>query len=207
MTLAILGTGGHAKSVYDIIKKQKIHFFDKKKKTFKIGDKKFIVNNTSQLININNKKIFKVIVTIGDNKDRKKNFNILKKNNFRLATLIHPKSYVAYGSQVGEGSVVLQGSYINTDSLIGANCIINSHASIDHDCIIDNNTHICPGVTIGGNVKIGKNCWIGLGAKIIQNCVIGNNVFVAAGAVVTKNLKSNSFVRGIPAKYAKKKLA
>tara|TARA_Y100001970_G_scaffold100676_1_gene126457 strand:+ start:782 stop:1405 length:624 start_codon:yes stop_codon:yes gene_type:complete len=207
MTLAILGTGGHAKSVYDIIKKQKIYFFDKKKKTFKIGNKKFIVNNTSQLINISNKKIFKVIVTIGDNKDREKNFNILKKNNFRLVTLIHPKSYVAYGSQVGEGSVVLQGSHINTDSFIGANCIINSHASIDHDCIINDNTHICPGVTIGGNVKIGKNCWIGLGAKIIQNCVIGNNVFVAAGAVVTKNLKSNSFVKGIPAKYAKQRLA
>ena len=52
-----------------------------------------------------------------------------------------------------------------------------------------------------------KNCWIGLGAKIIQNCIIGDNVFVAAGAVVTKNLKSNSFVKGIPAKYAKKRLA
>ena len=90
MKLAILGTGGHAKSVYDIIKKKKIYFFDKNKKTFKIGDKKFIVNNTSQLINIKNKKIFKVIVTIGDNKDREKNFNILKKNNFRLVTLIHP---------------------------------------------------------------------------------------------------------------------
>ena len=49
-----------------------------------------------------------------------------------------------------------------------------------------------------------ENCWIGLGAKIIQNCIIGDNVFVAAGAVITKNVKSNSFVKGIPAKYAKK---
>ena len=60
---------------------------------------------------------------------------------------------------------------------------------------------------IAGNVRIGKNCWIGLGAKIIQNCIIGDNVFVAAGAVITKNIKSNSFVKGIQQKYAKKKLA
>ena len=33
MTLAILGSGGHAKSIYDIVKKKrKIYFFDKKKK-------------------------------------------------------------------------------------------------------------------------------------------------------------------------------
>ena len=60
---------------------------------------------------------------------------------------------------------------------------------------------------IAGNVKIGRNCWIGLGVKIIENCIIGDNVFVAAGSVVTKNIKANSFVKGIPAKYAKKKLA
>lgn len=208
MTLAILGTGGHAKSVFDIIKnKKKIYFFDKKQKTFRVGNKKFIVKNISDLLNNHKKKISKVVITIGNNKDREKNFNLLKNSNFKLATLIHPNSYISYGSKVGEGSVVMQGSLINTDSLIGNNCIINSHVSIDHDCIINNNTHICPGVIIGGNVKIGKNCWIGIGSKIIQNCIIGDNVFVAAGSVVTKNLKSNSFVKGVPAKYAKKKLA
>ena len=206
MTLAILGSGGHAKSIYDIVKNKNIYFFDKKKKFLKIGDKKFIVNDISDLIN-KYKKISNVIVAIGDNENRKKNFDLLKKNNFKLATLIHPKSHIGYGSKIGEGSVVMQGSLINTDSLIGTNCIINSHSSIDHDCIIDNNTHVCPGVIIGGNVKIGKNCWIGLGSKIIENCIIGDNVFVAAGAVVTKNLKSNTFVKGVPAKYAKKRMA
>ena len=32
MILAILGTGGHAKSIYDIVKKQKILFLTKVKK-------------------------------------------------------------------------------------------------------------------------------------------------------------------------------
>ena len=208
MTLAILGTGGHAKSIYDIVKtKTKIYFFDQKNKSFKVGAKKFIVKSNSSLIKIYKKKISEVIIAIGDNEIRKKKFNILKKNNFKFATLIHPKAHLSYGSKIGQGSVVMQGTLINTDSKIGINCIINSNASIDHDCSIKDHTHVCPGVIIAGNVKIGRNCWIGLGSKIIQNCVIGDNVFIAAGAVVTKNIKSNSFVKGIPAKYEKKKLA
>ena len=45
MTLAIYGTGGNAKSIFDIVKKKKTLFFDQKKNTF------FKVN----------KKIFKII--------------------------------------------------------------------------------------------------------------------------------------------------
>lgn len=207
MKLAIIGTGGHAKSVYDIVKKKKIYFFDSIKKKFKVGNKNFKVTGNSKLIKNYKGKFSKVFIAIGNNKIRKSYFIALKKEKLKFTTLVHPKSYSSIGSKIGEGSVVMQGSFINTDSKIGNNCIINSNASIDHDCVIDDHTHICPGVIIAGNVKIGKNCWIGLGTKIIENCVIGNNVFVAAGSVVTKNIKSNSFVKGVPAKYARKKLA
>jgi sugar O-acyltransferase (sialic acid O-acetyltransferase NeuD family) len=208
MTLGIIGTGGHAKSLYDIVKKKtKIYFFDKSKKVFYVGNKKFTVISDIEIIKNNQKKISKAIVAIGDNNLRRKYFIMLKKKQIKLAKLVHPQAYCGFGVKIGEGTVLMHGTLINTDTEIGDNCIINSNSSIDHDCIIKNHSHICPGVTIAGNVVIGKNCWIGLGAKIIQNCVIGDNVFVAAGAVVTKNIKSNSFVKGIPAKYAKKKLA
>ena len=207
MTLAILCTGGHAKSIYDIVKKKNIYFFDKKKKFFKINNKKFKVMGNLESMKNYKKKISKVIIAIGNNEIREKYYKFLKKNKFKFATLIHPKSYSSFGAKIGEGSAIMQGSFINTDSVIGTNCIINSNASIDHDCLIKDHTHICPGVIIAGNVKIGKNCWIGLGAKIIENCVIGDNVFVAAGTLVTKNVKSNSFIKGVPAKYVRKKLA
>ncbi len=207
MTLAILGTGGHAKSVYDIVKKRKIYFFDKVKKNFKINYKTFKVIGTLNTMKRYKNKISNVVVAIGNNKIRENYYNLLKKNNFKFATLIHPKSYSGIGSNIGEGSMIMYGSFINTDSKIGINCIINSNVSIDHDCVIKDHTHICPGVVMAGNVKVGKNCWIGLGSKIIENCIIGDNVFVAAGSLVTKNIKSNTFVKGIPAKYARKKLA
>ena len=39
MTIAIFGTGGHAKSIYDIVKRKKIYFFDNSKKKFEISNK------------------------------------------------------------------------------------------------------------------------------------------------------------------------
>tara|TARA_B100001057_G_scaffold408230_1_gene422413 strand:+ start:2111 stop:2740 length:630 start_codon:yes stop_codon:yes gene_type:complete len=207
MTLAIFGTGGHAKSVYDIVKRKKIYFFDKSKKKFQVSNKTFKVIGDHKKMIAYKKKISKVIVAIGNNKIREKYYKFFKKNKLKFSKQIHPTSYSGIGSKIGEGTVLMAGSFINTDSIIGNNCIINSNASIDHDCVIKDHNHICPGVIIAGNVKIGKNCWIGVGSKIIENCIIGDNVFVAAGSVITKNIKSNSFVKGVPGKYATKKLA
>ena len=204
MTLAIYGTGGHAKSIFNLIKnKNKVIFYDENNKYFKVGNKTYIVKGGLKKLLQSKKKINEVIIAIGDNKIREKNYKILEKK-FKFATLIHSKSHCAYGVKIGGGTVVMPGSLINTDTIIGRNCIINSSSSIDHDCLIGDHTHICPGVVLAGNVKIGKNCWIGLGTKIIQNCNIGDNVFVAAGSVVTKDIKSNSFVKGIPAKKYEK---
>jgi len=79
MKLVFLGTGGHARSVYDIVKKKKIIFFDKEKKKFKVNNKIFKVISDSELIKKYKNKNTKVIITIGNNKIRKKYFNILKK--------------------------------------------------------------------------------------------------------------------------------
>ena len=43
MTIAFVGTGGHAKTVYDLVKKKKILFFDRKKKKFIVNNKVFNV--------------------------------------------------------------------------------------------------------------------------------------------------------------------
>ena len=42
MIIGILGAGGHAKSIYDIVKKKKIYFFDEKKKNLKLAIKPII---------------------------------------------------------------------------------------------------------------------------------------------------------------------
>jgi acetyltransferase-like isoleucine patch superfamily enzyme len=52
-------------------------------------------------------------------------------------------------------------------------------------------------------VEIGKNVWIGAGASILPGVHIGDNAVVGAGAVVTKDVKANTVVAGVPAKFIK----
>ena len=60
MSLGIYGTGGHAKSVYDLIKNiKKLYFFDEKKNFFKVGSKLFDVEGGIKKILSNKKKLRK----------------------------------------------------------------------------------------------------------------------------------------------------
>ena len=52
-------------------------------------------------------------------------------------------------------------------------------------------------------IVIKRNAWIGAGATILPGVTVGENAIVAAGAVVNKDVKPNTIVGGIPAKFIK----
>lgn len=85
MTIAFVGTGGHAKSVYDLVKKKKILFFDRKKKKFIVNNKVFNVISDLEISKKYRKKITKIIITIGNNKIRKKYYNFFKKKKINFS--------------------------------------------------------------------------------------------------------------------------
>jgi len=101
---------------------------------------------------------------------------------------------------------------------------IQKDVNIDDDTRISSHTFICEGVDIGKDcfiahgvmfvndkytedkkdwilrkTKIGNNVRIGSNATILP-VTIGDNVVIGAGAVVTKDIPSNSVVKGNPAK-------
>ncbi|WP_353959641.1 acyltransferase [Echinicola jeungdonensis] len=57
---------------------------------------------------------------------------------------------------------------------------------------------------VPAEVIIKRNVWVGAIATILPRVTIGENSVVAAGAVVTKDVPSNCFVAGVPAKVIKK---
>lgn len=84
---------------------------------------------------------------------------------------------------------------------------------IGHEVIIGNDCEIFQNVTIGSNRKekngrvmpiIGNNVSIGTGAIIVGSITIGDNVTIGANSYVDKDIPSNSFAIGSPAKIIKK---
>ena len=198
--IIIIGAGGHAKVIADIIYESGdnlIGFLDdnlaNKGKEIYLGKK---VIGTTKDIEIYNKNYF--IIGIGNNSIRKK---INNENNLKLYTAIHPSAIIAEDVKIGTGSVIMAGVVINPGTVIGKNCIINTCSSLDHDNLLEDYVHISPGAHLAGTVSVKEGTWICTGATIINNITIAQNNIIGAGSVVIKDInEENGTYVGVPVK-------
>ena len=196
----IIGAGGHAKVIADIIYKSGdnlIGFLDdnlaNRGKEIYLGKK--VLGTTKDIKNYN-KNYF--IIGIGNNSIRKK---INNENNLKLYTAIHPSAIIAQDVKIGTGSVIMAGVVINPGTVIGKNCIINTCSSLDHDNLLEDYVHISPGAHLAGTVSVKEGTWICTGATIINNITIAQNNIIGAGSVVIKDInEENGTYVGVPVK-------
>ncbi len=201
--ISVLGAGGHAKVIVDILKKngeKNISVFDDDEN--KIGKESIlgilVTGAIKDIDGSNSAEYF--IVGIGNNRVRKK---IVEKLDGNYGIAIHPTAIIGEDVIIGEGTVVMANAVINSGTRIGKHCIINTGATIDHDCVLDDYVHISPGVHIGGTVKIGQLTWIGLGCSLKNNISIGANVIVGVGGVVINDIIYEGIYAGVPVQQIK----
>lgn len=196
----IIGAGGHAKVIADIIEKSDdnlVGFLDDNPEAFgKVVYKDKTVLGTTQEIEKYQDLYF--VIGIGSNHVRK---NISYKYNLKWYTAIHPNAIIANCVNIGQGSVVMAGAIINPYTTIGNHCIINTKSSLDHDNLIEDYVHISPGATLAGTVTIKELTWICAGATVINNITIERNNIIGAGAVVIRDIiGTDKTYIGVPAK-------
>lgn len=198
--VVIIGAGGHAKVIAEIIIKsgdEVIGFLDDNEniQDIEIYAGKRVIGKTCD---IEKYKDNYFIIGIGKNKIRKR---IAENNNLKWYTAIHPSAIIATDVKIGAGTVIMPGVIINPGTEIGKHCIINTSSSIDHDNVIENFVHVSPGCHLAGTVNIKEQNWIGVGAILINNIIIAKNCIIGAGAVVIKDLleENNTYV-GVPAR-------
>ena len=196
--VVIIGAGGHAKVIADIIlcSGDKVIGFldDNEEKQGQIIYKDIKV--IGKVANYTKCKDDYFIIAIGDNHTRAK---IAESLDVKYYTAIHPKSVVADTAKISEGTAIMAGSIINSDTQIGAHCIINTMSSVDHDNTINNFVHISPGVHLAGKVFVGEYTWICAGTTIINNINVCENVIVGAGSTVIKSIEHPGTYIGTPA--------
>ena len=132
---------------------------------------------------------------------RRQLFERCKSLGYQFSNVIHSSAIVSSVVVMNEGTQIMAGVVVQAGCFIGRNTIINTHATVDHDCHIGDHTHIAPGVTLSGGVKIGENSHIGAGATVLQGIEIGRDCLVAAGAVVIRDIPDGAIMAGIPAKH------
>lgn len=141
-----------------------------------------------------------VVVAIGDNVTRRRLFERLEKSGERFIVACHPNAVVAADVRIGPGTMICAGVVVNTGSVIGANVILNTGCTVDHHNRIGDHVHIAPGVHLGGGVTVGEGAMVGIGTTVIPRCGVGVWSVVGAGSVVTKDIPAGMKAIGAPAR-------
>lgn len=191
--LAIIGNGGHAKVIKDMINKSNfVRFYDDQSSAadLYLGP----ISKISQCKD-------SIICAIGSNELRKR--IVTEYPNLYWDTIIHSSVILPVSFFIGMGTMICAGAIIQTDTVIGRHCIINTKVSVDHDCVIKDFVHIAPGSTLCGNVKVGELTFIGAGTTVKNGITIGKNVTVGCGSNVIKNIPDNCIAYGNPCKVIK----
>lgn len=195
----IIGAGGHAKVIADILLSTSHSINGVWDENPKI--KQFLnypINGN--LDNFRELGADQFIIAIGNNMVRKKIAQQLPETK---AIAIASSSSVSSFSVIKGGTVVMPNASINAGTLIGEHVIVNTNASVDHNCKLANFVHVSPQVGLAGNVEVGEGTHIGIGAVIIQGIKIGKWAIIGAGTVVIKDVPDYAVVVGNPGKIIK----
>lgn len=205
---AILGCGGHARSIADIILNNDINadfiFLDDNAKAEEcIFEKRYkvlkLASNTEYL-----KKAEKIFLGIGENLARKEIVESLSHDlKYKIAYLIDKTAHVGFMSEIGKGTFVASFAHIGPETKIGDGSIINTNAVVEHECWVGDYCHISVNSTICGRCHIGNNVFLGAGAVIKDYISICDNVTIGSGSVVIKDIREPGIYVGNPARKIK----
>jgi sugar O-acyltransferase (sialic acid O-acetyltransferase NeuD family) len=118
----------------------------------------------------------------------------------RYATLVHPSALISSRVRIGRGVYVSQGVSIAGGVSVGNHVSFGAGCIIGHDTAIGDYTILAPGAIVSGSVTIASSCFIGAGAMIRQFVNIGAQSLIGIGAVVVREVAAGDIVVGNPAR-------
>ncbi len=186
--LLLIGAGGHAQSVIDIIECKNewvikgLVGIDSEIDKEVLGYK--IIASDKQLERLR-KKYNYAFISIGQIKSsilRREIAEQLENLKFEYPNIISPFSVISKYSKIGCGNFIGHGAIVNASVHIKNQCIINSKSLLEHGVIVDSYCHISTGVILNGDVQIGEGSFIGSGSIIREGVKIPPNTTISAGS-------------------------
>jgi sugar O-acyltransferase (sialic acid O-acetyltransferase NeuD family) len=205
--IVILGAGGHAREVLDVI-----DAINREKPQFDmlgfIVDPGYeqpgtLINDRPVLGHLDwleeHKHEVKAICGVGFSAPRYRVVQKVEMLGVQFANLIHPNALLTRWVSLGSGVIITAGCILTNQISIGDHVHINRMSNIGHDNTLEDYVTVSPGVNLSGNVTLSQGCFIGTGASIIEGKTVGAWARIGAGAAVIADIPENSTAVGVPA--------
>jgi sugar O-acyltransferase (sialic acid O-acetyltransferase NeuD family) len=206
--IVILGAGGHAREVLDVI-----DAINADKPSFEmlgfivepgyqqVGE---MINDTPVLGHFDwleeNQDQIKVVCGVGFSAPRYRIVQKAEQAGVEFVNLIHPTALLTRWVTLGSGVLITAGCILTNQITIGNHVHLNRQANLSHDNLLEDFVTVSPGVNVSGNVTLKQGSFIGTGASIIEGKTVGAWSRVGAGAAVIEDLPDNVTAVGVPAK-------
>ena len=205
--MLILGAGGHAKELLQILERQgqttALSFFDN------IHDATVLLEKFKIITSFEEAKILLAAnpyyaIGIGGTVVRHKFSNRITELGGILRSIICPTALIGtFDVHLETGLNIMSHVFISNSVRIGTGTLVNYGVNVHHDVTIGNYCELSPKSQVLGGAEIGYYSSIGAGAIVLPKVKIGNNVHIGAGAVVTKDIADNCVAVGAPARRIK----
>lgn len=207
--LAIIGAGGFAREIANLVKKINMNsptwnlvgLFGNDEANEVTIEGFPVIGNEEMLIEFNPKPY--LVISIANTEKRKQLADKFKSLGFEFATIIDPSARIGEQVNIGEGSVICIDTHFTTNIEIGKHCIINNSCGIGHDTVLGDFISMMSNTIIAGDVFIGDGCYFGLSCTCINLIKLGSWSTYGAGTVITKDMPDNITAVGVPAKIIK----
>ncbi len=118
----------------------------------------------------------------------------------QFATLVHPASSVSRRAKLGRGVCINFGVSIGGAATIGDHVTVCPGVIVGHDAVVEDFANLAPGAIVSGFVHVGRASYVGAGAVIRQQVGVGEGALVGMGAVVVRNVPDGQVIVGNPAR-------
>ncbi len=185
--LLLLGCGGHAKSVIDVLEMNNewkligLVGLPEQLGLEVLGYR--VIGDDKDLPELKNQAnhAFLAMGQLPSAKIRQKLATKIDNLGFHSPKIISPNAVISPNACIKAGTFVGHGAIINASATIGRHCIINSMSLIEHDAIVENYCHISTGAIVNGGLQIGAGSFIGSGAMLREGLNLPPNTIIHAG--------------------------
>ncbi len=205
MKVAMIGCGGHSRSVADVYlsteKDAELEFFDTNAKP---GECIFDSYSVVPLSEFDPSMYYAILLGIGDNITRRAIYEKYVSFVDKFNIVISDTAHVGKNTEIHKGVYIATNAFIGPEAEIGEGSIINTGAIVEHQVKVGKFSHISVNATICGKTTVGDNVFVGAGSTVIDGLSICDNVVIGAGSVVIESISCGGTYVGTPAKLIRK---